>query len=66
MGRRHRDPEARSDAKPGGKGLPPSQRPSKVCPTCGRPFSWRRKWAAVWEEVIYCSERCRRNKKPGV
>ncbi|WP_411867479.1 DUF2256 domain-containing protein [Vulcanococcus limneticus] len=47
------------DARPGGKGLPPSQRPSKVCPVCGRPFVWRRKWRAVWEEVIYCSDRCR-------
>ncbi|MEM9279373.1 MAG: DUF2256 domain-containing protein, partial [Pseudomonadota bacterium] len=26
------------------------------------PFSWRKKWAKVWDEVIYCSERCRRNK----
>ncbi len=69
MGRRQRDPDSRSGTKPGarsaGKGLPPSQRPGKVCPVCGRPFLWRRKWAAVWEQVIYCSERCRRNKKPG-
>ncbi|MBM5803767.1 MAG: DUF2256 domain-containing protein [Cyanobacteria bacterium K_DeepCast_35m_m2_155] len=40
-------------------GLPPSLRPSKVCPVCGRSFSWRKKWAGVWEQVIYCSERCR-------
>jgi len=45
--------------RPGGKGLPPSQRPSKVCPVCGRRFSWRRKWSDVWDAVIYCSERCR-------
>ncbi|MEA1049081.1 DUF2256 domain-containing protein [Lamprobacter modestohalophilus] len=25
------------------------------------PFSWRRKWAACWNEVKYCSERCRRH-----
>ncbi|MDM7951955.1 MAG: DUF2256 domain-containing protein [Cyanobium sp. CZS 25K] len=37
-------------------------RPSKICPVCGRPFQWRRKWKAVWEEVRYCSERCRRNR----
>ena len=42
-----------------GKGLPPSQRPSKICPVCQRPFLWRRRWASVWEQVIYCSERCR-------
>ena len=51
----------------GGKGLPPSQRPSKVRPVCGRPFSWRRKWADVWDQVLYCSDRCRqmRTKKAG-
>ncbi|PZX48236.1 hypothetical protein LY56_00387 [Roseinatronobacter thiooxidans] len=31
----------------------------KICVTCGRPFAWRKKWARVWEEVRYCSERCR-------
>ena len=36
--------------------------PTKVCPVCGRPFTWRRKWAASWDEVRYCSERCRRSK----
>ncbi|NJN46684.1 MAG: DUF2256 domain-containing protein [Candidatus Competibacteraceae bacterium] len=33
--------------------------PTKICVVCKRPFSWRRKWAAVWQEVKYCSERCR-------
>jgi hypothetical protein len=37
-------------------------RPTKTCPVCGRPFQWRRKWKLVWEEVRYCSERCRRNR----
>ncbi|MCP1373673.1 DUF2256 domain-containing protein [Dyella lutea] len=36
--------------------------PSKTCRTCGRPFAWRRKWAPVWDEVRYCSERCRRRR----
>ncbi|WP_407690113.1 DUF2256 domain-containing protein [Rubrobacter aplysinae] len=31
-----------------------------MCPVCGRPFSWRRKWAGDWETVVYCSDRCRR------
>ncbi|UES48389.1 DUF2256 domain-containing protein [Roseibium aggregatum] len=35
--------------------------PVKLCATCGRPFTWRRKWARDWEEVRHCSERCRRN-----
>ncbi len=39
--------------------------PMKVCATCGRPFAWRRKWARVWEEVRYCSERCRRESRNG-
>lgn len=37
-----------------------SDLPEKLCVTCGRPFRWRKKWAKVWEEVKYCSERCRR------
>lgn len=36
--------------------------PSKICKTCNRPFNWRKKWARDWDNVIYCSERCRRNK----
>ncbi|MGR8920097.1 MAG: DUF2256 domain-containing protein [Gammaproteobacteria bacterium] len=34
--------------------------PQKTCAACARPFAWRRKWARCWEEVRYCSERCRR------
>ena len=37
--------------------------PSKTCITCKRDFYWRKKWKKVWEEVKYCSEKCRRNKK---
>ncbi|MGR5245009.1 DUF2256 domain-containing protein [Vibrio sp. PNB23_22_6] len=39
-----------------------SNLPIKVCLVCKRPFSWRKKWARNWEEIIYCSERCRRSK----
>ncbi|TOB19539.1 DUF2256 domain-containing protein [Vibrio parahaemolyticus] len=39
-----------------------SHLPTKLCPVCERPFSWRKKWARNWEAVIYCSERCRRSK----
>ncbi|WP_407060125.1 DUF2256 domain-containing protein [Burkholderia contaminans] len=38
--------------------------PEKTCETCGSPFSWRKKWKAAWDEVRYCSERCRRNRRP--
>ncbi|MFM7548450.1 MAG: DUF2256 domain-containing protein [Cyanobacteriota bacterium] len=41
-----------------------ADRPSKVCAVCGRPFQWRRRWKDVWEEVRYCSERCRRRRSP--
>lgn len=33
--------------------------PEKPCQTCGRPFAWRKKWDKVWDEVKYCSDRCR-------
>ncbi|WP_345275972.1 DUF2256 domain-containing protein [Litoribaculum gwangyangense] len=36
--------------------------PTKICNTCGLPFSWRKKWEKNWEHVKYCSEKCRRNK----
>ena len=39
-----------------------SNLPQKVCPVCQRPFTWRRKWARDWDQVRYCSERCRRQR----
>ncbi|WP_293883802.1 DUF2256 domain-containing protein [Sphingomonas sp.] len=33
--------------------------PEKTCPACGRPFAWRKKWARDWENVVYCSDKCR-------
>ena len=36
--------------------------PSKICLACARPFVWRKKWARVWDEVRYCSDRCRSTK----
>ena len=33
--------------------------PSKPCPACGRPMTWRKKWERTWEQVKYCSDRCR-------
>lgn len=35
---------------------------SKICLACNRPFQWRKKWSKNWEEVKYCSERCKRSK----
>ncbi|UFH57710.1 DUF2256 domain-containing protein [Spirosoma sp. KNUC1025] len=41
-----------------------SDLPQKICLVCHRPFTWRKKWEKVWEEVKYCSDRCRSQKKP--
>ena len=34
----------------------------KTCASCGRTMTWRASWASNWEEVRYCSDRCRRRK----
>lgn len=34
----------------------------KVCVSCGRTFAWRKKWERQWEQVKYCSKRCRQQK----
>lgn len=36
--------------------------PEKICLVCKKSFYWRKKWERDWDEVRYCSERCRRNK----
>ena len=41
---------------------PPSERGSKICVRCARPFTWRKKWERDWEQVKYCSDRCRMGK----
>ena len=37
--------------------------PQKVCIACGRPFTWRRKWALNWDEVRTCSDACRTGRR---
>lgn len=44
--------------------MTPPDVPTKICQTCGRTFSWRKKWERSWETVRYCSDLCRRE-KPG-
>jgi len=39
--------------------------PRKTCPVCGLVFAWRKKWERDWEQVIYCSERCRKAQSAG-
>jgi hypothetical protein len=43
-----------------------SNLPTKICPRCNRPFTWRKKWELNWANVKFCSERCRRAKKSAV
>lgn len=38
--------------------------PEKPCAACGRTITWRKKWAASWDSVRYCSDACRSD-KPG-
>ncbi|MES2862138.1 MAG: DUF2256 domain-containing protein [Pseudomonadota bacterium] len=37
-----------------------SDLPAKDCVACRRPIVWRAKWARDWDQVKFCSERCRR------
>jgi hypothetical protein len=39
--------------------------PTKPCAACGRPFAWRKKWERVWDEVRFCSDRCRADARRG-
>jgi hypothetical protein len=51
---------------PDRKALPRAQRPAsqatKTCAVCGRTITWRRKWERDWENVKYCSDKCRGHK----
>ncbi|MBK4772711.1 MAG: DUF2256 domain-containing protein [Pantoea sp. Morm] len=37
--------------------------PVRYCKQCHKPMTWRKKWENCWDEVQYCSERCRRAAK---
>ncbi|MBA3853078.1 MAG: DUF2256 domain-containing protein [Gemmatimonas sp.] len=41
-----------------------SELPEKDCLSCGRPFTWRKKWERDWDAVKYCSDACRRRGVP--
>ncbi len=34
----------------------------KTCARCGRTITWRKKWAACWDEVRFCGQKCRRSR----
>lgn len=48
-----------------GKMRKKAELPSKTCAHCLLPFTWRKKWQRDWDQVKYCSERCRRAGVPG-
>eukprot|EP00596_Hydrurales_sp_CCMP1899_P010396 CAMPEP_0119053374 /NCGR_PEP_ID=MMETSP1177-20130426/74392_1 /TAXON_ID=2985 /ORGANISM="Ochromonas sp, Strain CCMP1899" /LENGTH=340 /DNA_ID=CAMNT_0007033313 /DNA_START=233 /DNA_END=1255 /DNA_ORIENTATION=- len=39
-------------------GIKKENLPSKMCVTCNRPFTWRKKWERCWDEVTTCSKGC--------
>lgn len=39
---------------------------SKICAKCGRRFAWRAKWSNSWDDVRFCSDRCRRERLSAV
>ena len=39
--------------------------PQKQCQHCGLPFTWRKKWEKTWDEVKFCSDRCRNERERG-
>ena len=45
------------------RGVKKEHLPSKVCVVCHRPFTWRKKWEQVWDEVTTCSKSCNRQRR---
>lgn len=37
---------------------------TKLCAVCGRTITWRKKWERNWDQIRYCSKRCRGNRAP--
>jgi hypothetical protein len=49
---------------PDKKHKPERQTPhkDKLCKTCGRTISWRKKWERDWDVIAFCSDACRGRK----
>ncbi len=45
------------------KGVKKQNLPENICQKCNLPFTWRKKWEKEWENVKFCSERCKKSKK---
>jgi hypothetical protein len=48
------------------KKIAKSNLPEKPCLVCGRNFTWRKKWEKGWDDVKYCSDKCRMNKNTSI
>ncbi len=35
---------------------------AKICESCGREITPRKKWLKNWDQIKYCSDECRKNK----
>ncbi|APY00198.1 DUF2256 domain-containing protein [Lacinutrix venerupis] len=44
------------------KGVKKQNLPTKICLTCLLPFTWRKKWENNWNNIKYCSKKCRQTK----
>ena len=44
------------------KGVKKQNLPQKTCAVCNKPFAWRKKWEKNWEEIKYCSKKCKATK----
>ena len=47
------------------RGVKKADLPQKICVHCNRPFAWRKKWRKEWENVKYCSKKCKTQKQRG-
>lgn len=59
-GRDRRLSALESVARDGSKPIGMRELPTKPCVVCGRDITWRKKWERSWEQVKYCSDKCRR------
>lgn len=44
------------------RGVKKEHLPEKICPICRRSFRWRKKWEKQWDQVVYCSNKCKKVK----
>ena len=53
----------RRRSRAGRAATPTGTPPPKPCAACGRTITWRKAWAASWDEVRHCSGACRAQAK---